>query len=92
MNGARARWVKAAKAGEPIRTGKAPNGTRTVRLVDGPLAGSTARVPLGDDLFQSLDRPLVFGYRHERYARYTLSTPGGDEYRFTGEYWIRSQF
>ncbi|PWR16179.1 hypothetical protein DKT69_07115 [Micromonospora sicca] len=68
---------------------RAPTGFRTVTFVDGPAIDHTFRVPVGDDAFAFIDRYQVFGRVHERYARYTATKPGTDQYYFTGEYFIR---
>ncbi|MGC4768866.1 hypothetical protein ACLQ25_07770 [Micromonospora sp. DT44] len=68
---------------------RAPTGYRTVTLIDGPAIEHTFRVPVGDDAFPFVDRYQVFGRMHERYARYTATKPGADQYYFTGEYFIR---
>jgi len=68
---------------------KAPTGNRTVRLVGGPADSQTFRIPAGDDAFPYIDRYEVFGQLHNRYARYTPSRPDSDEYRFTGEFFVR---
>ncbi len=68
---------------------RAPTGLRTVHLLDGPAADHTFRLPAGDDAFPFIDHYEVFGRRHDRYARYTAVSPTSDQYRFTGEYFIR---
>ncbi|OON32039.1 MULTISPECIES: hypothetical protein [unclassified Micromonospora] len=68
---------------------RAPAGYRTVTLIDGPAKDHTIRVPVGDDAFPFIDRYEVFGRIHDRYARYTVATPGSNQYSFTGEYFIR---
>jgi hypothetical protein len=49
------------------------------------------RVAVGGDAFPFVDYYDVFGTRHARHARYTASDLGNDDYRFTGEYFIRWQ-
>jgi hypothetical protein len=68
---------------------RAPTGYRTVALIDGPAAGHTDRIPVGDDAFPFIDHYQVFGRRHARHARYTAAAPTSDQYRFTGEYFVR---
>lgn len=45
--------------------------------------------PVGDDAFSFVDEYRVFGRLHHRYARYTAVSPVSDQYRFTGEYFVR---
>jgi hypothetical protein len=68
---------------------RAPTGSRTVRLVGGPADSQTIRIPAGDDAFPYIDHTSAFGPRQPRHARYSPSRPDSDEYRFTGEYYVR---
>jgi hypothetical protein len=70
-------------------TYRAPAGTHTVGLIDGPADTQTMRVPVGDDAFAYIDHYRVFGKVTRRYARYSPMKADGDAYRFAGEYFVR---
>ena len=44
---------------------------------------------LPNDLSGDTDEYRVFGRLHQRYARYTAVSPTNNQYRFTGEYFVR---
>lgn len=68
---------------------RAPAGSHTVRLVDGPAHGQSFRVFVGADAFPFIDHRPVFGRSYACYARYSPRTEDGGIYYFTNEYYLR---